>query len=210
LIFVSTSFAQESAPAEAEGGHAAPQAEGGTHATTEAGAEHGSGGHSTFPPFDPSTFGSQLLWLVIAFGALYFLMKRIAIPRIGGILEERSNRIAGDLAEAARMKEASDAAVASYQKALAEARANAHQIGQKARDAAKADIDADRKKTEAGLNDRLAAAEAEIGKVKSEALSGVDQIARDAVETMVEVLVGARVEKAQIAKAVEAAIAERA
>jgi F-type H+-transporting ATPase subunit b len=207
LIFVSTSFAQEHAPAEVEGEQAAPAAEG-AHATTEAGGEHG-GGHSTFPPFDPSTFGSQLFWLVIAFGALYLVMKRVAIPRIGGILEERSNRIAGDLAEAARMKEASDAAVAAYEKALAEARANAHQIGQKARDAAKAEVDADRKKTEGALNDRLAAAETEIGKVKAEALSGVDQIARDAVETMVEVLVGSKVEKTQIAKAVEAAMAER-
>jgi F-type H+-transporting ATPase subunit b len=207
VIFVSPSYAQTEhpAPADAEATHATPEAEG-THATTEAAAEHG----DTFPPFDPATFGSQLFWLAIAFGGLFVLMKRVAIPRIGGILEDRANRIAGDLAEAGRMKAESEAAVAAYEEALSAARQNAHQIGQKARDASKAEIESDRKKTEAGLNEKLAAAEAEITKVKQQALAGVDQIAKDAVETMVEVLVGARVGKAEIARAVEAVMAERA
>ena len=65
-------------------------------------------------------------------------MSRVALPRIGSILEERDNRIAGDLAEAGRLKEESDAAIAAYEQALAEARQNAHAIAQKARDAAKA------------------------------------------------------------------------
>lgn len=210
MSFVSSSYAQTepAAPADGEGMQAAPEGQA-MHATTEAAAEHG-GGHSSFPPFDPSTFGSQLFWLVIAFGGLYLLMKRVAVPRIGGILEARENRIAGDLAEAGRMKTESEAAIAAYEEALAAARQNAHQIGQKARDEAKAEVDADRAKTEAGLNDKLAAAEAEIAKVKQAALAGVDAIAKDAVETMVEVLVGAKVEKAEIARAVEAAMAEGA
>jgi F-type H+-transporting ATPase subunit b len=197
VIFVSSAYAQTDAAAPAEG----------MHATTEAAADHG-GGHSAFPPFDPSTFGSQLFWLLIAFGGLYLLMKRVAVPRIGGILEERANRIAGDLAEAGRMKAESEAAGAAYEEALAAARQNGHQIAQKARDAAKAEVDAERGKTEAALNDKLGAAETEIAKVKQAALAGVDTIAKDAVETMVEVLVGAKVGKAEIAKAVEAAMAE--
>ncbi len=162
------------------------------------------------PPFDPSTFGTQILWLAITFGLLFILMRRIIVPQIGGIIESRANRIAGDLAEAGRMKAESDAANAAYEQALAEARQNAHRIAQEARDTAKAEVDTDRKRTEAGLNEKLAAAEAEIGKVKMAALQSVDQIARDAVETMVEVLVGAKAGKDEVAKAVEAAIAERA
>ncbi len=215
MNFVSPSFAQsepapgpnDAAPA-AEGLPATPGTEG-MHATTEAGAQHG-GGHNAFPPFDPSTFGSQLLWLVIAFGGLYLLMKRVAVPRISGILEDRENRIAADLAEAGRMKAESEAAIAAYEQALAEARQNAHQIGQKARDAVKAEIDADRARTEGALNDKLAAAESEIAKVKVAALQGVDAIAKDAVETMVEVLIGAKAGKDEIARAVEAVMAEGA
>ena len=69
-------------------------------------SEHGSG----FPPFNAHTFASQLLWLVLIFLALYLLMSRIALPRIGSILEARRQRIQDDLAEAQRFKDASDAA----------------------------------------------------------------------------------------------------
>ena len=198
MNFISPSFAQTDE-------HAAPTAE---HTEAPAG-EHG-GAHSTFPPFDPATFGPQLFWLVILFGLLYVLMSRVAIPRIGSILEERDKRIAGDLAEAARLKAASDAAIAAHEQALAEARQNAHSIGQKARDTAKSEIAADRSRIEAELNGKLSAAEAEIAKVKSRALGDVDSIARDAVEAIVEALVGTKIGKPDVARAVEAAMAERA
>ena len=200
MTFVSSAMAQTETPA-------APAA-GATETTTAAPSGAHGGGHEQFPPFDPSTFGTQIFWLVIAFGGLYLLMKRVAVPQIGGILEARAGRISGDLAAAGRMKAESEAAVAAYEEALAMARQNAHQIGHKARDAAKAEVDADRAKTEGALNDKLAAAEAEIAKVKQAALAGVDAIAKDAVETMVEVLVGAKVGKAKIARAVEAVITE--
>jgi F-type H+-transporting ATPase subunit b len=202
LSLVTPSYAQTEPHAETPAD--APAAE--VHEGTEA---HG-GEHSTFPPFDPATFGSQLFWLVILFGLLYILMSRIALPRVGAILEERSARIAGDLAEATRAKEASDAAIAAHEQALAEARQNAHGIALKARDAAKAEIGADRNRIESALNAKLAAAEGEIAKVKASALSEVDSIARDAVEAMVEALVGTKAGKAEIASAVQAAMAERA
>ena len=207
MIFVSTSHAQTDAPAA---GEAAPEELGAAPAgEVQQGTEAEGGEPEAFPPFDPATFGSQLFWLAILFGLLYVLMSRVALPRIGSILEERSARIAGDLAEAQRLKDASDAAIAAHEQALAEARQNAHGIAQGARDEAKAEIAADRTRIETELNAKLAAAEAEIGKVKARALSEVDAIAKDAVETIVEVLVGTKVGKAEVASAVEAAMAER-
>jgi F-type H+-transporting ATPase subunit b len=204
LNFISSAFAQTEAPAEHDAEHdAAGSSEAHGTATEAHGAEH-----HTFPPFDPATFGPQLFWLVILFGLLYVLMSKLALPRIGSILEERDRRIAGDLAEAARMKEASDAAVAAHEQALAEARQNAHAIGQQAHDQAKTEIAADRSRIEGELNGKLAAAEAEIANVKSRALADVDSIARDAVEAIVEALVGTKVGKAEVARAVEAAMAE--
>jgi len=196
-LFVSTAYAQE-APHEAS-------AAGEAHA----GAEAPGGEHGAFPPFDPATFGSQLFWLAITFGALYLLMSRIVLPRIGGILETRSNRIAGDLAEAGRLKQETDAAIAAYEQALAEARQSAHAIAQKARDAAKAEIDSDRRRIEADLQQKLDAAEARIGEVKTRALAEVDAIANDAAEAIVETLLGLSVGKPEIASAVKAAMAER-
>ena len=79
-------------------------------------------GHSTFPPFQSEYFPSQVVWLALSFVLLYVLMSRIALPRIGGILENRSKRISSDLAAAQRFKEQSEAANAAYQKSLADAR----------------------------------------------------------------------------------------
>jgi F-type H+-transporting ATPase subunit b len=200
LTFTSSARAQAEAPGEP--GMAATT-------TTQAPAAHGAE-HHTFPPFDPATFASQLFWLVILFGLLYIVMSRVALPKVGSIIETRDKKIAGDLAEAARMKEASDAAVAAHEQALAEARQNAHAIAQKARDAAKAEAAADRTRIEAELNKKLGASETEIARVKTQALAGVDAIARDAVEAIVESLVGTKVEKGQVASAVAAAMAEGA
>src|ERR1700693_658301 len=87
------------------------------------------GGHGRpFPPFDQQTFPSQRLWLALTFVALCLLMSKIALPRIDSILERRRARIAGDLAEAQRLKGESDAAIASYEKALADARARAQAL----------------------------------------------------------------------------------
>jgi F-type H+-transporting ATPase subunit b len=205
LTIVTPSFAQTDPHPEVPEDLGAPPDAAELHESTEV---HG-GEHGAFPPFDPATFGSQLLWLAITFGLLYFLMSRVALPRIGAILENRSNRIAGDLAEAGRLKEETDAAIAAYEQALAEARQNAHSIGQEARDAAKAGIDADRKRIEADLQARLDAADARIAEVKSRALAEVDAIAREAADAIVETLSGARAGGPEIARAVEAAMAER-
>ena len=72
----------------------------GAHGSVEIGVPAGEAHGAGFPPFDVHTFPSQLIWLAIAFAALYLLMSRIALPRIANILEERHDRIADDLEEA--------------------------------------------------------------------------------------------------------------
>ena len=81
-----------------------------------------------FPPFNSQTFGSQLFWLVIAFVLLYALMAKWALPKVAGVIEGRLKRIEGDLAEAARLKQQSDEAVAAYERALADSRGRAQAI----------------------------------------------------------------------------------
>ena len=78
-----------------------------------------------FPPFESEHFPSQLVWLTITFVLLYALMSRIALPRIGAIMAERSKVIGDDLAAAERFKEQSNAAAAAYEKSLADARTRA-------------------------------------------------------------------------------------
>ncbi len=206
-MFVTEAFAQ-SAPASTEtttqtpaAGHAAPEA---THTETGVahGAEHGSG---VFPPFDQSTYASQLLWLAITFGLFYVLMQKVIVPRVGSILEDRHGRIAQDLDEAARLKSEADAAVETYEKELAAARAKASSIGSAARDAAKAKADADRVAIEADLADKLAAAEKRIASIKEQAFADVGNIAEETATAIVDQLVGAKVKDADVKAAVAAA-----
>ncbi|HZL31149.1 MAG TPA: F0F1 ATP synthase subunit B [Pseudolabrys sp.] len=157
-----------------------------------------------FPPFDAHSFASQLVWLAIAFVLLYVLMAKWALPRVGGIIESRQKHIDDDVAEAGRLKTQSDAAVAAYEKALADARANAQAIANKTRDEQAAASEARRKTLEDELNAKLAAAETTIASTKQAAMSSVRGIAEDATRAIVERLIG----QAPSDKAVADAVAD--
>jgi len=171
------------------------------------GGEHGKKSH--FPPFDTTTFASQLLWLVLSFGLLYLLMSKVTLPRIGRILEERHDRIADDLEEASKHKAESQAAQAAYEKALNEARTKAASIAGDTRARLAADADANRKALEADLATKLASAEQRIATTKSDALSHVRGIAVDTTNAIVNTLLGAAPAAFEVEKAVDAALAKK-
>ncbi len=169
------------------------------HTKAEGGAHKGA-----FPPFNSTTYASQLVWLAITFVLLYALMSKLALPRVGGIIEERHKRIAGDLAEAEKLKQQSDAAVAAYEKALAEARNRAQSIANETRERQTAEADKRRKTLDEQLNARLAEAEKTIAATKQSAMSNVRGIAADAAKAIVERLIGT----APADQAVDAALAD--
>jgi F-type H+-transporting ATPase subunit b len=164
--------------------------------------EHGGG----FPPFAAETFASQLFWLVIAFVLLYALMAKWALPQVARVIENRQKRIEDDIAEAGRLKEQSDQAVAAYEKALADARARAQAIANATREKAAAEADAVRKRTEEGLNARLAEAERTIAATKESAMGNVRGIAEDAAGAIVERLIGTAPGEKAVADAVTAVL----
>ena len=178
--------------------------------TTHAEVGHGGGeAHAGgFPPFDSSTFASQLLWLAITFVALLWVVSKVILPRIGGILEARSDRIARDLAEAQRLKAETDAALAAYEQSLAAARARAQAIATETRAALNADMDAKRAAAEASLGARLAEAENRIGEIKARALGEVGSIAIETAEALVSALTSVSASRDEVAGAVGTAMAK--
>jgi F-type H+-transporting ATPase subunit b len=175
-------------------------------APTGTSVEVPAGGHARpFPPFDKQTFPSQLLWLTVTFVALYLLMARIALPRVGSILEQRRTRIAGDLAEAQRLKGETDAAIAAYEKSLADARSRAQALVNDSRQRQAAEAEAARKALDATLNARIEQAEQSIAQTKSAAMVNVRGIATEAAAAIVERLVGMAPASRDV---VEAAVAE--
>jgi F-type H+-transporting ATPase subunit b len=170
--------------------------------TTGAPSEH----HGGFPPFAKETFASQLFWLVICFAALYMMVSKLILPRMSTIIAERRDRIDGDLAEAGRMKNDADAAVAAYEKSLADARARAQAIAAENRDKVHAQAEANRKDLEAKLHVKLADAETSIAATKTSAMSNVRGIAHDAASAIVTKLIGTTPSPDAVARAVDDAI----
>jgi F-type H+-transporting ATPase subunit b len=161
--------------------------------------EHGRG----FPPFDPHTFASQILWLALTFIALYVVMARVALPRIGSILEDRRRHIDGDLEAAKRLKEESDAAIAAHEKALNEARARAQTLASDTRAKASAAADARRKEVDAKLALRVAEAEKGIAATRTAAMGNVRSIATEAAGAIIERLIGGVPASQEVAAAVD-------
>jgi F-type H+-transporting ATPase subunit b len=171
--------------------------------TTEApSSEH----HGGFPPFQKETFASQLFWLVICFAALYIMVSKLILPRMSTIMSERRDRIDGDLAEAGRMKDEANAAVAAYEKSLADARTRAQAIAADNRDKVHAQAEANRKDLEGKLHAKLADAEKSIAATKSSAMSNVRGIAHEAASAIVTKLTGTAPSQEAVASAVDDAI----
>jgi F-type H+-transporting ATPase subunit b len=163
------------------------------------------GGHKgPFPPFNKETFASQLIWLALTFVTLYVLMSKFALPRVAGIIAARQGRIAGDLAEAQRLKEETEAATAAYEKVLADARNNAQGIATQNRDKLMAAAEERRKVTEERLNKKLEEADKAIAATKTTAMGNVQTIAAEAASAIVQRLIG----KAPDDKAVSGAVAD--
>ena len=158
----------------------------------QTGTEAPGGQHGAFPPFNSQTFPSQLVWLVISFVLLYALMAKWALPQVARVVEGRQKGIADDLAEADKLKRQSEEAVAAYEKALADARANAQAIANETRDKQAAAAEATRKRLEDELNRKLAESEKTIAATKQAAMANVRGIAQDTASAIVERLIGTK------------------
>jgi F-type H+-transporting ATPase subunit b len=161
-------------------------------------------GHTAFPPFQAEHFPSQLVWLTISFVLLYVLMSKIALPRIGAIMAERSKLIGDDLAAAERLKEQSNAAHAAYEKSLADARSRAQSLASSTRDKQAAEAAAAQKRLEAQLHERLTAAEQSITTTRTAAMGNVRSIAAETASAIVERLIGKAPADHEIAAALDA------
>jgi F-type H+-transporting ATPase subunit b len=159
-----------------------------------------------FPPFQKDTFASQLVSLLIAFVALYLIVSKIALPRVGGVLDARQNAIDGDLTEAQKLKDASDDALKAYEAELASARSRAQAISAETRDRLNAASEAERKTLEDRLSVKLAEAEKTIASTREAAMRNVRGIAADAATAIVQRLTGLVPDGKSVESAVDASL----
>ena len=157
------------------------------------------------PQLNPLDWAPQLIWLVITFGILYLLMKWVALPKIGSVIEMRQGRIAGDLEAADKLRRETQEAIAAYEQALAEAKARAHGIAQEARNKLKDEVAAERAALDRELAARSAEAEARIHQAKISALKEVNAVASETAAAIVQRLIGVAPSPPEVSAAVAAA-----
>ncbi|USG62185.1 hypothetical protein NBZ79_04240 [Sneathiella marina] len=158
------------------------------------------------PQLTIADFPPQLVWLAITFVVLYFLMARVAIPRISDVLENRQNRIATDLEEARKLSDDADNAKAEYEAALADARSKAHGIVSDLKATMAKEQDASKAELDAKLAEKAKDAEAGINAAKDAALSHVREIASETAKVAVSKLVSIDVSDADADAAVESSM----
>jgi len=155
-----------------------------------------------FPPFDSANFASLLIWLALTFGLLYWLMSKLALPRVKGILDARAGKINGDLGVAGAKRKEADQAAADHQKTLADARTKAQALAQETYARLADEAEAKRHALEADLASKLSAAEAQIEATKAKAMGNVEQIAKETASAIVEHLTGKPADPESIAAAI--------
>ena len=154
------------------------------------------------PQLNVHDFAPQLIWLVLTFGALFFLLSKVALPKVSGVIEARRDRIQRDLDAAACLKGETEQALATYESSLASARMRAGGIAKDMREKLAAEVEGQRAKVDKQVGSRIADAESRIAAMKTKAMGEVGQIASDTAEAIVAQLTGKPVSKDEVKRAV--------
>ena len=160
------------------------------------------------PQLDFGTYPNQIFWFVVSFVILYFMLSRVALPRIASILEDRHDAIANDLDQAAELKQKAEDAEAAYNQALADARSEAHRIAAETKAEINKELDVAIAKADAEIAAQSVESEKRIGEIRSSALKSIEDVATaTAKEIIVAIMPNASDDKA-IASGVSARLKE--
>jgi F-type H+-transporting ATPase subunit b len=143
------------------------------------------------PQLDFSTWPNQIFWLLVTLVVIYFVLSRIALPRIGAVLADRKSTITNDLAAAEELKQKAVEAEKAYNDALANARTEAAKIVAAAKAEIQKDLDAATAKADAEIAARAAESEKTIAAIRDGAAAAVAEVARDTAAEIVAALGGA-------------------
>ncbi len=166
-----------------------------------ASAEHAVG----MPQLDFSTWPNQIAWLAVALVAIYLLLTRVALPRIGSVLAERSGTITNDLAAAEDLKQQAVQAEKAYDAALIAARTEAAKIVAAAKADIQKDLDAATSKADADISAKAAESEKAVAEIRAGAMESVTEVAKDTARELVAAL-GGKADARSVTAAVNAAL----
>ena len=163
------------------------------------------GGAVGMPQLCGDWMSNQIFWLVVTLIVIFFILSRIALPRIAAVLAERQGTITNDLAAAEDLKAKAVEAEDAYNKALADARAEAQNIVAATKAEIKAELDEATAKADAEISAKAAEGEKAIAEIRAHALESVKDVAKDAAGALVEAM-GGKADAKGIASAVDARV----
>lgn len=162
-------------------------------------------GGAGMPQLEFATFPNQILWLVVALVVLYLILSRVALPRIGSVLAERTGTITNDIAAAETYKLQAAEAEAAYHKALDDARAAAAKVVEEARAEIQKDLDIAIAKADAEIAARSAESERRIGEIRESAIDAVSEVSKSATKDILSAF-GVKADARSVTAAVNARI----
>ena len=164
---------------------------------------------SGMPQLDFGTYPNQIFWLIVALVAIYYILTKIALPRISGVLAERQGTITNDIAAAEELKLKASEAEQAYEKALADARAEAHRIAEENKAEMQAELDRAMEKADARIAEQQEESERRIAEIRDNAMANVEEVAKETAEALVSAL-GGEADRGRTDSAVESNMEVRA
>ncbi|MEM6594500.1 MAG: F0F1 ATP synthase subunit B' [Pseudomonadota bacterium] len=158
------------------------------------------------PQLDFSTFPNQIFWFVVTLIVIYFILSRVALPRIGAVLAERSGTITNDIAAAEDLKQKAVEAEDAYNKALADARAEANRIVDETKAQIKSELDTAIAEADAEIAARSAESEKAIAAIRDSAKDDAATVAKDIAKDIVAAVAPGKIDAKSITAAVTAKV----
>ncbi len=152
----------------------------------------------------PLIFWSQLFWLAVVFGIIFFVIGRGMLPKIQGTVELRDAKIAEDLERAQTARSEAEATEAEWRARMDTARAEAARLAQEAKQASAHETEAKIGAAADKINAKVESAEARIRDAVQSARAEIEAVAAEVTQEMVVRLTGIQVDRAEAANAVKA------
>jgi F-type H+-transporting ATPase subunit b len=149
---------------------------------------------------------SQLFWLAIVLGFIYFVIGRSMVPKIQSTVDARDQRIADDLAAAEQAKAEADRIEEAYRARMDESRADAMKQTAAAKQQGQLATEKQIAKANTAIEAKLAKASAKIGESRAEALANIESVAAELTQEIVGRVSRVTIGRDDAAKAVKAAM----
>jgi F-type H+-transporting ATPase subunit b len=154
----------------------------------------------------PVIYASQLFWLLLVFGIIYFVIGRGMVPKIQSVVQARADKIAADLAAAQAAREQAEALEAGYRERMDASRAEAMKLAAAAKQDAAKEAEARLHAVDEQVGGKVAEAEERIRASVKQAMAEIETVAAEAAQELVGKLTGASVSSDQAKQAVKAVL----